>query len=428
MNFTDGTGDFVDRAWALDEAVPEGDATAAADGGRGGTAPSEQQPASIDEVVHSPLLANNITLEPRFTPRPIPEAITLPQRRPKDRSRGFVRAYAPILGEYSGIDQNTFINFLDDFDKATKASPIFDVINIACFGVGMVPSSICIIVGTAVGAVNLAAEEMQIRWRSNKFLDQVNESLFKPRGLFAMVMTYQPDMPDEAFLRADVRADPTSSALVKTVGYGDSKFKEKLRRLRLSDGTAYGDTGLPACAPLVYPSLDRAIQSQSLISDHDSGRDDGSLQTLKNRSTFLQDYFDRRAQASFVEQNRGSKLAAALPSAEKQFVNRFADPNHPVNSGSIFGLVTGGTWDPIATGRVRRAEEKARSKDEPPLTPEERHDAYMGRKVRGRVTGTNSRTLPIVGKLLKKNMLYLIIVNLPTQQEIDQVRRMLNNP
>ena len=38
--------------------------------------------------------------------------VVLPQRRPRDRSRGFIRAYAPMLQDVS-IDQTTWLDFLD---------------------------------------------------------------------------------------------------------------------------------------------------------------------------------------------------------------------------------------------------------------------------------------------------------------------------
>ena len=94
-----------------------------------------------------------------------------------------------------------------------------------------------------------------------------------------------------------------------------------------------------------------------------------------------------------------------------------------MNSGSIFGLLSGGNFDPIASGRVRRAEKHARKHGQPPLTEEEKHGAYMGRKVRGRVTGTPSKKIPILGKMMKKDVLYLVIVDLPTEQQMTNVRQ-----
>ena len=72
-------------------------------------------------------------------------------------------------------------------------------------------------------------------------------------------------------------------------------------------------------------------------------------------------------------------------------------------------------------GRVQRAKPYGRKHGQEELTEAEKHDAYMGRKVRGRVTGTPSKTLPVIGKLLKKDVLYLIIVNLPSEEEIREI-------
>ena len=91
-----------------------------------------------EEVSESFPNRHDIALQSTFELRPIPKAVILPQRRPRDRGRGFITAYAPDLGEYSGISQKTFIDFITNWDKAAKASPVFDVINIACFAVGMI--------------------------------------------------------------------------------------------------------------------------------------------------------------------------------------------------------------------------------------------------------------------------------------------------
>lgn len=243
----------------------------------------------------------------------------------------------------------------------------------------------------------------------------MNDQLFKPRGLFAMVMTYKPDLADSPVLSADT-SDPNKIAFSKATD-STSKFKEILHRLRNSSGTTTSEAHLPEGAPLIYPALDAALSS-----DNNSTALTSQSNALSRNAALIADYLDRRAQADFAAQYPGSKLSANLPPQEKKFVNRFCDPDHPVNSGSIFGLVTGGTWDPIAAGRIRRAENKARKNNESPLTDAERHDAYMGRKVRGRITGTPSKTLPVIGKVLKRDALYLVIVNLPTEREVAEIR------
>lgn len=45
----------------------------------------------------------------------LPCPVIIPQRRPRDKGRGFVRAYAPVL-EDSGISQEVFLQFLEYLD------------------------------------------------------------------------------------------------------------------------------------------------------------------------------------------------------------------------------------------------------------------------------------------------------------------------
>lgn len=353
--------------------------------------------------------------EETFIIRPLPMAVILPQRRPKNRQRGFIRAYAPILGEYSGISQRMFLDFLNSWDKASETSPVFDVINLACFGVSMVPNGIATAVSISVGVAAGVAKEVQGRYRSNKYLDKINEDLFKPRGLVAMVMTYKPDLPDDLFLRADT-SNPTNTALTKVLTMQNkSKLRQMLFRLRDTSGTAQGDSQVPDCAPLTYPSLDLALTPNTLTKTNI---------LAKNRAV-VQDYLDRRAQASFITANPTCKIAAALPPPQQPFVNRYCDPNHRVNNGSVFGLLTGGTVDPIGFGRVVKAKHEARKNGEERLTEREIHDAHMGRRVRGRITGTPSKDFPVVGKLFKKNVLYLVIVNLPSSEDVRHVEESL---
>jgi len=54
----------------------------------------------------------------------IPCPVIIPQRRPRQKDRGFVRAYAPVLAD-CGISQDVFLQFLDDWDKASKVGSSF---------------------------------------------------------------------------------------------------------------------------------------------------------------------------------------------------------------------------------------------------------------------------------------------------------------
>lgn len=85
------------------------------------------EPTSPDEDDSKPdvrkLLQNFLTAHP--TPKGqqptsrIPCPVIIPQRRPRTKARGFVRAYAPVL-EDCGIDQATFMDFIKTFHKASQ--------------------------------------------------------------------------------------------------------------------------------------------------------------------------------------------------------------------------------------------------------------------------------------------------------------------
>lgn len=47
--------------------------------------------------------------------------VVLPQKRPSNKTRGFVTAYAPQLTE-CGVSQTAFLDFLDRFEKSIKVS------------------------------------------------------------------------------------------------------------------------------------------------------------------------------------------------------------------------------------------------------------------------------------------------------------------
>jgi hypothetical protein len=52
---------------------------------------------------------------------PLPCPVIIPQRRPENKSRGWMLAYAPMLND-CGIDQATFVDFLRSFNEASKVS------------------------------------------------------------------------------------------------------------------------------------------------------------------------------------------------------------------------------------------------------------------------------------------------------------------
>ncbi|EXJ61733.1 hypothetical protein A1O7_02162 [Cladophialophora yegresii CBS 114405] len=398
--------------WALDEAAEELEQPP----------PSYEEaaapPASDQDVARAFVDTHQLSALPSVNIKPLPCPVILPQRRPKDQSRGFVRAYAPLLGECAGIDQKTFIDFINDLDRASKASPVFDVINLACFAAGFVPSPIAMATTIAVQVASHTAEEIQTRHRGNTYLDQINESLFKPRGLYCMIMTFKPDSPHEPLLGVDLSSvSAADQALAKATSIPDSALKQKLAKLRLASGVSKGELSLPESAPLIYPAIDAAAVSALNSAEGSSGpaQSDPPLSRraqdkLRATGGFLASYLDRRAQASYAGMHPDSKLA--VPSPEKTFASRFSDPNHPANSGTILGLLTGGHFDPKAKKRGRRAQRRAHKRGYE-LSPSDVKNAEMGRLPK--------RRQGVIRKVLQKDILYLTVVNLPSEAEMREI-------
>jgi hypothetical protein len=126
------------------------------------------------------------------------------------------------------------------------------------------------------------SKQIQSRYRTNSFLDQMNNKFFGPRGLFCMVLTYKPHLASRA-----VPID-TSATIAKVLTPADSEFREKLKSIRTSSGVTQGEMELPEAAPLIFPALDVAAE------------DPDQQSALKRASNFVTEYLDRRAQASYV--------------------------------------------------------------------------------------------------------------------------------
>ncbi len=101
------------------------------------------------------------------------------------------------------------------------------------------------------------------------------------------------------------------------------------------------------------------------------------------------------------------------------FASRFSDPSHPANSGSLISLLTGGAVNPSARRQARRA-----GRQEHRSSRREYRD--MRRVVRGKSPRGPRRVRPargqrqgIIKKIMQQDVLYLIIVNLPSPQEVE---------
>jgi hypothetical protein len=94
----------------------------------------------------------------------MPLPVVLLQRRPKDRTRGFIRAYSPDLMNY-GIDQTMFLNFLETFNLASQSSPWLNAINMAGIAFMHLPTGISQAASLALMLTVQVAKNMQSRHR-----------------------------------------------------------------------------------------------------------------------------------------------------------------------------------------------------------------------------------------------------------------------
>lgn len=107
-------GDVVqdEEDWELDEAGddgPEDDPSVNNDG----------EKPDVRKILQKFLSAHRLPANRPASTERLPCPVIIPQRRPRSKARGFVKAYAPVL-EACGVDQDTFMDFLETFKKASQ--------------------------------------------------------------------------------------------------------------------------------------------------------------------------------------------------------------------------------------------------------------------------------------------------------------------
>ncbi|KAJ5126516.1 hypothetical protein N7448_007295 [Penicillium atrosanguineum] len=416
----------LEEQWALDEAQEE-------------LAHPLKENVSKEPVDEARLANRFISAYPAPPPytlhSPLPQLsapVVLPQRRPKNRTRGFIRAYAPALGA-CGIDQAMFINFLDTAEKACQASPWLNAINLASIATTFLPSVTGIAVSIAIQIATDIAIAVEGRRKTNTFFDKVNKEFFQPRGLFCLVMTWNPELSDAPSTAIDLDSfisKATSDSSSDMLGRLQHKFKS-------SDGKTYGNI-FPEVAPLIFPQIDQ------LAVDKDAEK---KLSKMKQKKEFVANYMDKRAQAKFTAKNPDSHLSQG---PKPTFTSRYADPNHPASSGDLIALVTGGksnlftrdmSSNPPAPhapygGRLglkeiienvkelRSSQDSAQMPAKGNFRPECTSSGFEG-LASPRDNSNRAGPLTPVAKLLKKQVLYLAIVNMPSENEMTRAREAL---
>ena len=228
----------------------------------------------------------------------------------------------------------------------------------------------------------------------------MNNEFFKPRGLYCLIVTYKPESTS-AHESLDI-----SKAISNYATPAEGKMKAFGQSMRLSSGKTYGEMELPEAAPLIFPALDRVAEDNSAEGVKKQNK-------LKSKQKFVADYFDRRAQAQYAAENPGSSLA--VPTGEKQFASRYSDPNHPANSGSLVSLLTGGAIDLKSRRDRRRGAKRVRRAN--------RRGEVITDKTHLRRGGREG----VIKRMLKKDVLYLMIVNIPSEEDLQAGKNAVKN-
>ncbi|KAI1473276.1 uncharacterized protein F4812DRAFT_44999 [Daldinia caldariorum] len=310
-------------------------------------------------------MIENITTYLPAVPVPLPYPVIIPQRRPGQRVRGFVRAYAPDLMR-CGIDQSTFMAFLDELDRATAASPWISAVNLGSGMAGLIPSAIAPPIGLAVQITAKVYQEMQSRKNQNSFLLKMNDEFFRPRGLYCFIMAYNPNS-SSTLLQQDLNAEVSSRATA-------SKY-------RGNDGTT-GPVEFPASAELIFPYL------EDTSSDEDRGENNAKSGFSKAFDAF-KEHRDLKAQRKYQRKNPSSIL------------NPLLDPKVELRP------------------KDHRKQEKRLEKDERKREKFERKQEKRARKHPEKGLKEPRK------KLLRKDILYMMIINMPSVHEMEEAVRVV---
>ena len=125
--------------------------------------PAAEKMAHIDSIVQSFLDKHPHSSDTKNTAE-LDCPVIIPQRRPGNRKRGFVHAYAPALAD-CGIDESTFSHFLKDLYRASQASKTLYAVDAGALIAGFVPEMTAAMTAGMVRAATRTAIEVQTRQR-----------------------------------------------------------------------------------------------------------------------------------------------------------------------------------------------------------------------------------------------------------------------
>lgn len=267
-----------ERQWDLDEAQDR-------------LLGAAQQPPPTSELIDDAHLAESFAQQYPLSPsyeRPFLQyPVVLPQRRPRTRARGFVRAYAPDLNAF-GIDQDMFLDFVDRANQSCRGCEALGLLNFAALmAIPLGSPAIGMAVSVVLQLAIKATIAMDGRRKSNNFFDAANRDFFIPRGLFCLVITWNPEI-DDPYVTFNM--NQTIDSAMARGGEGNfQKLKHKFQKANAESPF------IPEIAPLEFPALDRMDIDPETKKKHDTMKE-----KARRKIEFAAGYRDKRAQARFV--------------------------------------------------------------------------------------------------------------------------------
>ncbi|KAK8153872.1 hypothetical protein BKA80DRAFT_34170 [Phyllosticta citrichinensis] len=154
---------------------------------------SEQiQSAHNNELVLAAAPMYGEVSPPLGPPRPLQKPIVVPQTTNMFYIRSFspfARAYSPALAQLpEPISQDEFLAFIDGLNGAYMMHPFFQASFVSGGFVMAAPLLPVQAAGGAVQAISAIASAAVTVVRARKYLKNINETMFKPRGLAVKIM------------------------------------------------------------------------------------------------------------------------------------------------------------------------------------------------------------------------------------------------
>ncbi|KAK5996209.1 Burnettramic acids biosynthesis cluster protein E [Cladobotryum mycophilum] len=362
-----------------------------------------------DDMAHEFLSRHPIPEQQTSDRQQLPVPVIIPQRRPGERARGFIHAYAPTLGDV-GIDQWTFMDFIKQLNTATMPSPWINAINVASLAVQHVPEPVTIAVSIAAQIATQVSLQAHSRSKTNTFLNKMNADFFRPLGLIAVILTWKPSKPGEVVTQA--RFDAALETAASNVSESQPGIRNKMQASNATTNFEW-----PESAPLVFPNLDKlatTAEGREMIDEAAAAAAEKKPNGGARGMIFAMEYMDKRAQAQWAADHPTSGLANL--GVEPEFHSRFSDPNHPASSGSLIALLTGGA---IGGRGGRRQARRERRNDQRAARREEKGPTLLG-------TIGPLALIRSAKKLMHEDVLYLMIANMPSTEQMATAQRFLN--